>query len=501
MKNSINESDNPLNIALLVPKPNMFNSIPEVKSRDVFEQNSTEFNLDGLFSTSIFGLVGSQERMTNFGYINTGVKILHPRIYAEVTSLSTLYKGILNGSKYATFNEKTKDFELSNENDGKTGFKFFFKHYNDIIFKETDSLQRKFSIEFIKKYTLEESIITKYLVLPAGLRDYMITESGKPLENEINAFYRKLISTATTAKQFNADTNDSEIINQVQFRVQRVANEIYEYLQNILDGKGGYIQGKWAKRTIMYGTRNVLTSIPEDIHDVEDKLRPDALTSIIGLFESMKGLLDITIFNVRTKLLHDIFDLESNKALLIDKKTFKRDYKTIGEKTRSKWITDEGLEDIINKMYNDDLKNSIIDIDGNYLLLIYDDDKEVIVIKDIENLPETYNRKYIKPITYGELFFLAIFNEVEKYPGYVTRYPITGLGSINPSKSYLKSTLKSKRVKITIPGICKETECSEYPIIGTSWLSSLAVPNIYLGPMGADFDGCNNNFTIKYKNT
>ena len=480
----------PLILSLLIVDKKFTSSLPEILSRDVYEQNSTVFKHDGLFSTSIFGEVGSSERMLKFSYININLKVFHPRVYRELCKLSSLYKGIMDGTKYAVFDDKIKNFVLSNEQDGHTGYTFFLKHFNNINFDRKDNGDaRTFKIEFIEKFSLNELLIDKYLVLPAGLRDYTVTESGKVLENEINGLYRKLLTVSYSAKIFKNDLQDDEIINKVKVRLQRVTSSIYEYIENILDGKGGYFQDKFTKVSVIYGTRNVITASGDIVKDANDKSYPGGLTSTTGTFQVIKGLYPIITYILRTNYLHDVFDTESLRSRLINMKTFKREIVELDEKTRSKWVTDDGIEKIINKLKYDNNKNKPIIIKNHYLFIKYTVDDKIVIVNDIDKIPDDIDKSLIEPLTYGELFYIIGASIVHKYPAYITRYPITGLGSIVPTYVYIKSTINTKRMQVKILDNPDFITMNEYPIKNSKWFNSLTIPMIYLERLGADFDG------------
>lgn len=487
----ITDKYDPLNISILELKGEIISKLMEVKTVDIYEQNSTVFHHEGLFSTSIFGELGSEERMNLFGYMDLGLKILHPRIYKELISLSSIYKGILDGTKYATWDPKAKNFEESDKLDGETGFNFFMKHYDDIEFELTDSTQRLFKVLFIKKYKSKDIVMDKYLVIPAGLREYTVTDSGKVMENEINAIYRKLLNAANTAKQFKNDLTgkENEFIIAARKRLQRVAVEIYDYIENLLDGKSKFIQGKWAKRSVMYGTRNVITATPYTIEDLNDNHGPKTTDAIIGIYQAAKGILPKTIFQARTRFLHDVFDMESTNAMLINPKTLKLESKKITEKTRSKWITDEGLEEIINKLLQDEIKNEAIIVDGHYLLLVYEEkDGTLRIVRNITHVEE-FDPKKARPMTYGELIYLSIFDILAEYPAFLTRYPIVGFGGTVPVIPYLKSTIKTEVRDVILPDTLNKIKVYEYPIIGTNWYNSLSPNFKHLELLGGDFDG------------
>jgi len=492
MNNNQTDELKALVLSLLVVDKALVSNYGQVTSRDVMEQNSTIFKSDGLFSETIFGPTASQERLTKLGYIDFKINILHPRIFREFISLSTLYKGILDGTRYAVFDEKTNDFIETTEEDkkGATGYNLVYRYYDKIIHNTKNiAVSREAKITFLNMYNREQSFISNYLVIAAGLRDFTQTESGKILENEINGLYRKLLSVSSTAKLFSDDGTDVAIINKVKVKLQKAVNDIYEYIENILNDKFGYLQNKLTKRTIIYSTRNVITSTPEQVKDYKDKFKPDALTSIVGVYQGAKGIYPQVIFELRSKFLVGIFDPESTRSRLINPKTLHRETKDINDKTRSKWVTDDGLEKVINKLKQDEILNTTITIEGHYLYLVYDSEDEVILLNDIDELGEGYDKSLVRGLTYGELLYITVNKLIGKYPALITRYPITGLGSIVPTMVKVNSTTKSKVVKFKYHESPDFIDIPNYPIVGTPYYMSLSIPAIFLEGLSADFDG------------
>jgi hypothetical protein len=473
---------------LLILNTSMINTIGEVTSKDIFSQNSTTFKTDGLFSTEIFGEIGSPERLVNYGYIDLTLDCIHPLIYRHLSKLKSLYKDIMLGNRQAIFDTSINDFVEVPKQEGETGITFFLKHYDVLTPPQTDSNERKELISFIKKYKLKDIKINKYLVIPAGLRDYTKTESGKELEDEINNLYRKTLTIANTAGQFKDNQDDNPFLNNIKIKLQKSINEIYDYIENILEGKEGYAAGKWAKRRLSYGTRNVLTSYPLKVNNFKDKNRPKATDSVIGIYQYLKAVLPITINKVRSKFLDDIFSLESVNSFLINKKTLEKEIVTLSEKTRSTWLTNDGIESTVNKLKQDSIKSSPIIIDGHYLYLIYDDGETIQVLKDINDLDNTLDKKLVRPMTYVELFYLSIFDNVKNNAAYITRYPITGVGSIYPSTVYLKVSTEGRKVTyVTIHG--EKIEIPDYVNLDKPYFNSMAVHPSHLDRLNGDMDG------------
>lgn len=484
------EDTRALVLSLLPITKEFINTLHPITSRDIYEQNSTIFNNNGLFSTTIFGEPGSAIRLTKFAYIDLAVTVLHPKIYKELTAMSSFYKGILDGSRYATYDKDVNDFVGATKEDGSTGYAFFLKHFKELkIPMTTKSQLRAKRIELFDRYELKDMTINKYIVLPAGVRDYTVASSGKVMENEINGLYRKIITIANSAKQFSADVKDATLLNRIRVRTQVAVNNVYDYIENILDGKGGYFQNRETKRGIFNGTRNVITSTPFMVMDVTDEEAPDALTSTVGIYQYVKGIYPMFTYELRSKFLHNVFDNISTQANLVNSKTFKSETITLSEKSRSKWVTDAGMEKMINKLKYDVNKQKPIIIDGSYLFIVCTYKDHIQITNSIEKLDDGYDIKNIRPITYGELLYIVLKDLVPKYPALVTRYPITGLGSIVPTKIYLKSTTKSKSVKIKVLDDTEISIAREYPLPNEIYFSSLSIPAIYLERLGADFDG------------
>ena len=476
----------PFNIDLLFLDRKHLNQMGKVSDLSIFESSSKNFNPNGLFSTEIFGRVGSEERNKLFGYIDLNIKILHPLIYKHITSLKKLYLNIIAGKVYAKWDAKEKDFIKATSEDGQTGFTFFLEHYEKIKHVDNNSDARSFKIKLINKYKLEEVLIDKFLVLPAGLRDYIVDDAGKPSEDEINDKYRKLLSTTNTLGNINIKNND-DILNPVRFKVQNIIVEIYDHFVSLMDGKKKFIQGKWTSRSIRDSTRNVITPIPSKIYDFTNtENRVSFNNTVIGLYQYAKAINPITKHKINKDILSNFFDVHSNAARLIDMKSMKTVNVEVKPKTKDQWMSDEGLNGVINKLAQDELRSEPIIIEKYYLALLYDDGQNIKLIYNTNDIPEDKNIKYLRPITYAELIYLAIFKDSKKYPGFLTRYPVDKLGSIYPSIPYLKTTVKGRKVSVLNRMWEEEAVTYEYPVLTEKYFNSLSPHFTHLDRLTAD---------------
>ena len=94
---------NLFNIDFLILSKEQIRMLGEVTKLNVFEQNSNVFSSEGLFSTEIFGAIGTDARTETPGYIDLHVTIMHPLVYQQLTTLKSFYGEILSGKKKSTF--------------------------------------------------------------------------------------------------------------------------------------------------------------------------------------------------------------------------------------------------------------------------------------------------------------------------------------------------------------------------------------------------------------
>jgi len=462
----------PFNIDILILDKGILKQLGQITNLAIMKSSTKDFTDDGLFSTTIFGPVGSDERNVTFGYIDLKYPILHPLIFQLLGTLKVLYKDVMNGKRYAKWDNKEKDLVETTREEGRTGYQFMMEHVHKIKFHDNDSDERAFKIKLIKKYTNDTMMLDHWLVLPAGLRDYTVDDDGTPKEDEINDLYRKLIATVNSLNSISVDKNNLDLIDPIRVKIQNITLEIYEYIKVLLDGKSKFIQGKWTKRAITYGTRNVITSVPSSIDDIDNVDKPGFNDTIIGLYQYISAISPVIKYYVHTKFINKIINSESTIATVVDPKTMQTINTTIDASKRDEWLSYEGLDGIINKLSQEVIRTEPVMLDKYYMLLIYDDGKTVMPVFNTETLSDDYNRKYLRPITYAELFYISIYEIRKKYPAYLTRYPVVDLGGIYPTKLYLKTTVNGRTVKFVMGGI--ESTMVEYPVLTEKFYNSLS---------------------------
>lgn len=461
--------------------------IKEITTSQTMETSSNVFHKEGLFSNEIFGLPGTPIRSTQLAYINLRIPVLHPLVYQQYCKLRALYKDIMDGKTYVVFDNKEGDFVISNPTEGSTGYEYFIQHVDKLKLSDRDSDRRKIRLDLINKYGKSNNLLQYWLVMPAGLRDYSVDEDGRPNENEINTLYRKLISVSTMLSSFKITPKDYYLYDKIRLKIQKTLLEIYEYIVSMLDGKSKFIQGKWAKRAVMYGTRNVISPFTPNIHNLNDTHSPSINHTIIGLYQYLKSILPVTTNRFINNVTNRVFTNDVNEARVLDIESKKYKIKQIDIKIKEKWFTMDGVNDLLEKLRYDDTILQPVKLDKDYLFYIYDNNNSITIIRDNDDIKEDMDYNKLRPITYGELFYIACYDILGKYPGFVTRYPVTGLGSIYPSYTYVKSTVKGRKVKLIDKLI--NIDMIEYPILKEKWYRSMAPNTNRIKLLGADFDG------------
>ncbi len=452
---------------------------------------SSNFHNDGLFSTAIFGRVGEPDRDRRFSYIEIKVTIFHPVIYKALTKLNRIYPEILAGKQYAIWDPKEKDFVVSNEMEGRTGYSFFISHWADIRFKQNKSPTRTDRIKLINKFK-DIALTSKILVLPAGLRDVRVGAGNRLEFDEVNDFYRRIVGISRTVTR-SGEAITSPTLDYSRTQIQNSFNALYDHFENMLKGKKGFLQNKWAKRKVFNGTRNVISAMNTSKKTLGDPNSFKATDTILGLFQVMRGALPFTLNKVRNGYLADAMGVGtlSNAANLVDPVSLKQEIVNLNPLIKDKWTTIDGLEKVINSYEQADNRHRPVLIEDRYLALIYKGpDMTFKVFGDISELPDNLDKAFVEPITLVELLYLSGYRGWNTLKVIVTRYPVTGLGSCYPSDLYVKTTTVGEQRRELgqdwLP-LGDEYIASEFPRKESdSFLESQIVSPVRLAGLGGD---------------
>lgn len=488
----------PFNIDLLILTNETLKGIEPIQVLDLFSGSTRNFHPQGLFSTEIFGKVGDERRNRRFSYIDLRIKIFHPVIYKALCDMKHLYGELMAGAAYATWDDEAKDFVKCSPAEGDTGFAYFVKYFPEIQFEQRASDKREFNIKMVEKYR-DNCLMDKLIVMPAGLRDYEVDENGKPTENEINTYYRKAFSYASLVSEISMKLNPDSV-DITRYSIQLAVNTIYDYIKNLLEGKKKLILGRWAARRIYNGTRNVITSLNNDTDHLESPVSVSCNQTVLGLYQYMKSILPVAIHHLRDGFLNQVFVGPNSPAYLVNKKTLKKELVHINPAYYDEWMTDEGLEKVITRFGEVDLRHSVLEVENHYMGLLYrGPDKTFRIFQDIDEVPEGRSKKDVKPLTFVELMYISVFHDANTMPCFATRYPVISYGGIYPSYVYLKSTVKGEvRESLGVNWEKTGVVANQFPIHGEQFMNSMSPHPTHLARLGADFDGDTMSANIAY---
>lgn len=480
--------DIPFNIDLLQLTPEVTKLIRPVTSLDIFDGLSKNYNSNGLYSTEIFGITGSDARYKKYGYVDLKISIFHPIIYSALLKLKSLYGDIISGKEFAIWDAETSDFVKSNALEGQTGFQFFLDHWMRIDFPRRSSIIREQNILMIEKYK-EVALTDKVIVMPASYRDIEVDDNGRESSDEINGLYYKLIAISNTINPGTVKVSP-EAYNSQRMSLQNTFIEIYDSIMKIIEGKKNLLMGKWASRKIFNGTRNVITSMDTTSSILGAVNNVSYNNTMIGIYQCMKAMLPVARYQLKTGFLSKVFTGIGAPALLTNKKTLMSERVQLKADIYDQWVTNEGLDTFITSFKETSVRNTPIDISGYYLGLVYKGPDETFkIISGIDDLPAGRLATDCIPLTMALLFYCSIYHIANKYPLYVTRFPILSARSIYPSKTYLKSTIKSEIRKELgedwLP-LGQERIAYEFPT-DSDFFNSLSPNPVFLALLGADF--------------
>lgn len=482
------------NIDVLVVRDEQVRGLGEVTKPNILEANSSRFEKDGLFSTDIFGPVGSDIRKVALGYIDLKVDTMHPHVWYNLLTLNSKYEDIIAGKVKAKYDIEKGDL-VEDKVNGQTGYTYFLSVLPRIKFNDNGSDERRAKIAYVKKYCKQEYFSNKLLVLPAGLRDYRVDSSGKPMEDEVNTLYRRVLAITTLLKSVKVSDKNTEQLDPIRYKLQKSIGAIYEHFFGLIHGKEKFIQSKWSKRAIVNGTRNVLTPVPYKITNLNNN-KITTNHTVCGLYQFIKAISPVTMNRVKTLFINKFISPNSDTAMLVDGGTMRTTLARISVAKRDEWLSMEGLTKVMNKLKQPDLRFEPVVIDNHYLQLIYDNGRDIILINNTDDITPNMKSEFIRPITYIEMFYIAIYDVKDKYPGFVTRYPVANLGGIYPCYIYVKTTFKSRTVNVTMDG--RKIEMEEYPILGEDCMESVSASAQHIKGLSGDYDGDTVSLNVVY---
>jgi hypothetical protein len=441
----------------------------KVSSASIFISGNT-LNPEGLFSTELFGLFGSEKRFKKFGYIDLKTKVLHPLPYHLLKSALNKFTLVLNGQYRIDFDNDGKivfvknDDILSISDNDITGYVQVYKNWDKIVkgIPDTGTKERKELIELLNKKSRDELWIDFWPVIPAALREINLIEfeqSGVINYEEINNFYISIINLNNSIDyiDFNSNFNPMNLITDNNI-INKIQNQIYQLHSFItrdkVSGKTGFIRKNGLKKAVIYSAGDVIVMAPQFQDNYNSKLTNNIKTGEIGV--PVTVLLDVFYPFVLHKI-KSLLELE------LDGSRFKEFVYSSLELDESKYTLSEAAVEFIERC--------IGDLDYN---------SEVITNEYLEDNRPLYVMDFLKNIV-----LLPILGDRDNPKKFVlgTRYPISGLKSNQVLFPVPYTTSHVTETKNIYGGVFHFTEDPK------NYSTPLVVNQASLGNWGGDFDG------------
>lgn len=480
------------------------NRVEEVTSFLIHDSTTGNFHPEGLYSEEIFGETTSEVRMKKFGYIDLHTPIIHPKLFRNLIRLKRFYKEIMSGSSYAIFNEQTGELEraTSEDENADTGYGFFMKVLPDLKFPESKSVPQQNRVKSLEK-NRDQLTQQKWLVIPAGIRDYKIDESGRGTSEDVNKLYVNLLHLTQSIDERNP-TN--RIYDGVRWAIQRKTNELFEYIEAIVSGreggKYGYMQKKYGDRDVALATRNVISAATFEGKGPSDPRYHRSDTTKIPLVLACSAFAPAVTYQMRHTFINHVINRETDQVAFIKKDTWEKTYEPMDEQDRSLFTTSEGSNKLIRRFRNRHFRDMPIEIhddrgNGYWLTMIYNEGENYYWFLSWKEFFDSFLEKNgrepdpskVRPLTYAEMFYVSAYEASKDKFVTVTRYPAIEMGSTYISRVYVNSTTPSVYAKIKGVDIDINLEFPEYPIPGNEYVDSTILHPSMLTGLGADYDG------------
>jgi len=465
---------------------------PEVKTGQIMKTGNV-FHEEGLFSTEIFGEVGTPQRMRQNGHINLKLRILHPLAWLGLTTMSSLHRRILSSETTAVFDKESGDFVESE--DGRTGFNFYMETMDKIKFTNPNNSDlRAFKIRLTSELNKPEMLTSSRLaVLSAGYRDYVIDKNNKPSQDEVNDLYRTLINTASLIPDNVNDTGDLGIyLESLRIKMQITSLQIYLHSLNIIDGKRGIIRGNLMNKAVDFGTRNVITADNSKITKLGEGTHLRFNDIAVGLFQHSKAINPITIGGL-TKLFGNIFSASQKTARIIDIVSKQTSTLDINNKIVTLYTTEKGINKYTNKFKSTSFAKAIFGAGDYCFAMIRDIDNVVELVYDTTGMSDD-ELEPLRPATNLEILYFSIVDKFNSFYASTTRYPAINQGGTYPVKPSIKPTLTMVEKRVVKDGL--DYSVFNYPVMTSDVYDSMSPHHSKLGPANADFDGDQMNYAV-----
>lgn len=471
------------------------NGLVPVTNANMFDAGNVP-SVDGLFSTEIFG-VTTKDRKETMSYIDLGDKYLNPKAYITLKRLNRNFEAVVYGTKKFVI----QNGDLVPDENGETGLKWLYKHWDELKFKKNDSKQRNERVDVLTNNKKDIIFTSKFLVLPAFYRDVNLQSSDKnPRVPEINDIYASIIRNV---KIIEDSVSMDFVITSVRAKIQESLVEIYNLLKEKIQGKNGYIRRYLLGKTVDYASRVVITAVPYTAQTVEDQVVDYYYTGIP---------LSHVCAQFTPFMIHWLTRFFKNEA-----ENLANSYQVINPKGEVVTIKLNNPVAYFNNNYIEKHLDSFVQTPSvrfdtielpvkeeelvragfpkSYTLTMRFSGRKVRGEKDSANKEEN---KVNRALTWTDILYQAAVDIVEDKHVWVTRYPILDYLGTYTSRIGVIST------RNTIPMMVNGKLYKHYPDIDLTvnrtdldsvFRDTVNIAPVHLPPLGADHDG--DQITVK----
>jgi len=216
------------------------------------------FHVNGLFSESIFGTVGSNERRTTYAYIDLGANVIHPTMIRFLYRLDGKIKSFI--STEHTYEVDKETGELVQSPDGVSGIAAFIKLFPKIKFNLGTPAREKINASVQAAYKDKSIFINKLPVIPPGYRDAYQDESGDWVVDKLNDYY---ITIMRRAVNVTTSSGSGILFDLMNYGLQQAVIDHDKYIQTRIAKKSGIIRSQMLGKRIDFSARSVITPGPD----------------------------------------------------------------------------------------------------------------------------------------------------------------------------------------------------------------------------------------------
>jgi DNA-directed RNA polymerase subunit beta' len=274
-------------------------NLKEIKSSKIVN-NKGRFTNDGLFSEQIFGpvqnytcqcgtfygqsrtgeickecgveIMDSGERRKRFAKIKLPISIVNPVFYDLITNIGGPKKELdelMSNEKSILYKKDNNKYCIVyDKKDVPDGIESF--EYDSAIFELIDGTSKQNKDNEKWKYVqenIDKLLTNEIIVLPADLRPASKAIDRKSdhshIVDKINRYYRKLLIKKEKMLDTYIEIKSSKKIYYDYYKqIQRVVNELYDYILNSLSKKDGLIRGNILGKRIDFSGRAVIVPDP-----------------------------------------------------------------------------------------------------------------------------------------------------------------------------------------------------------------------------------------------